>query len=444
MKLRNLLVIGIVAILTPLISSCMSSGATVTTIKIALDIEDEGRYDGLFTLFKEETGIEVKATYGQDVGKLIGTKDEPDIIKTSTVVISSMRPSLLDLSALIASDDSLETTQFIDTIIDALTIDGKLYALPTSINTSLLYYNKTLFDASASELRIALGLSGGASVYPQADWTYADYQAAGVVLSKYTGSGSALSYTTFGAETQLDWWGEWLVYVQQMGGSFYAPNSNNHISALTSQEAIAATQFFRNKSMGPVGTKFGPDAVESASGFSFLGGKVAMIFGGHMGDWYSYDALDLDWDIQVLPTPVGRPNARGGEISADAFGISVRSHAVNEAFRFLKMWSGPIGALKMFEYGKVGALKNMEALINELPDAQLPHMNIAALFDAIELAVTLPNEKDFSKVMREIVMSEIYKLMYSGRGSESDVGTVLTRIKTNVDNYYASLYGSSS
>jgi ABC-type glycerol-3-phosphate transport system substrate-binding protein len=194
--------------------------------------------------------------------------------------------------------------------------------------------------------------------------------------------------------------------------------------------------------MGSVGEKFAPDAIESASSYSFLGGNIAMIFGGHMGDWHSYDAIGLDWDIQMLPTPATNPDARGGEISADAFGISVRSNKVEQAFSFLKMWTGETGALQMYEFGKVGALKNMEQLILDLPLDQQRDINISALFDAIDIALTLPNEKDFSKIMREMVMSEIYKLMYTGRGAETDVTLVLNRIKENVDGYYEELYGS--
>jgi len=325
--------------------------------------------------------------------------------------------------------------------MEALTLEDKIYALPTSLNTSLLYYNKTLFDESAEELRTALDLNASDSVYPQANWDYSDFQTAGVVLSKYTvEEDDSLTYSQFGAETQLNWWGEWLVYVNQMGGSFYEPGTDDHVLAITSSEVIQATQFYVQKSMGDASVKFAPDAIEMSSYYSFLGGNVAMIFGGHMGDWYSYDAIGLDWDVQVLPTPVGLPEARGGEISADAFGISVRSQKVEAAFSFLKMWAGEAGALKMYQYGKVGALKNMEELIAALPASEQKDINISAVFDAIDLAVTLPSEKDFSKVMREMVMTEMYRLMYTGRGSTTDVVAVLNTIKTNVDQYYQGLY----
>lgn len=436
-KLKHAFSLSLLA--TSLLVGC---GPSSNVLQIALDVEDEGRYDELFAYFTAQTGYEIKATYGQDIGKLIGTKNEPDIIKTSTVLVSSMKNSLRDLSSLIDDSDVVSTDKYIDSLMDALTIDDKVYALPTSVNTSLLYYNKTLFDNSAADLRTALELGPSDSVYPQADWDYQDYQKAGVALSKYTGSMANPTYSQYGAETQLNWWGEWLVYVNQMGGSFYEPDSNNHICALTSQEAIAATTFFREKSMGDTNTKFAPDAIELTADASFMGGNVAMIFGGHMGDWYSYDALGLDWDIQVLPTPVGIPEARGGEISADAFGISVRSDNVKGAFAFLELWTGEQGALQMYKYGKVSALKNMEMLIATLPENEQKDISIDVVFDAMDKALTLPDERDFSKVMREMVMSEIYLLMYEGRGSKSDVVQVLTTIKNNVDAYYRGLYGA--
>lgn len=433
--MKRLLNLLLVVFLGLLFAACAKPSGT---LQIALDIEDEGRYDELFAYFTAETGIEIAATYGEDISKLIGTDKEPDIIKTSTVVVGSMLPTLLDLTDLIEADPDVDPDDYIDVLMDALTIDDKIYALPTSINTSLLYYNKTLFDESATQIRQALGLSETDSVYPQPDWTYDDYVKAGVALSRYTTlPDTKRVYTRFGAETQLQWWGEWLVYLNQFGGSFYQSGTNERVVNLTSTEAVQATMFYRSKSMGGPTEKFAPDATEAASGFSFQSGTCAMIFGGHMGDWYSYDVLGLNWDIQVLPKPVGRPDARGGEIAADAFGISVRSRQPEKAFEFLKLWAGEAGAKEMFKQGKVGALKAMASIIESLPEDERPQITISALFDAIDEAVTLPKERDFSKVMREMVMTELYRLMYTGRGSESDVTKVLTTIKTQVDTYYA-------
>ena len=412
-------------------AGCQNSAGA---LKIALDLEDEGRYDELFKYFTEKTGTKVSATYGQDISKLIGTANEPDIIKTSTVDILGMKESFLPLNNYIEKS-GMDTGDYIDSLIQALTIEGKVYALPTSINTSLLYYNKDMFDGSAEEIRAVLGLSENESVYPNDTWTWEDFRKAGIALTKKEGD----TYTQFGCETQIKWWGEWLVYVNQAGGSFYEDGSDNKVCALDSPEAREATEFFVKKSMGDETEKFAPNAVEAEGGFSFLSQKAAMILGGHTGDWYSYDALGLNWDIAVLPTPVDNPDARGGEISADAFGISVRSKKTDDAFEFLKLWAGEEGALKMYTNNKIGALKNMRELIASLPEKDQNGRDMDAFFSAVDKAVTLPAEQDFSKVCREIALSELYKLLITGRGSETDVSAVLARIKTNVDNYYKNL-----
>lgn len=409
-------------------------GQTSSAIKVALDKEDEGRYDELFSYFTETTGIEVSATYGQDISKLIGTKDEPDIIKTSTVDLIGMKDSFIPLNNLINSN-GVDTSKYIDSIIQALTINGEVYALPTSINTSLLYYNKDMFDAKESEIRSALSLEENESIYPNETWDYDDFKKAGVALTVYENG----VYKQFGCETQIKWWGEWLVYVNQCGGSFYKEGTNNKVSALDSQEVLTATEFFVKKSMGNTNEKFAPDAIESEGGFSFLSKKCAMILGGHTGDWYSYDRLGLNWDIAVLPTPVGNPNAVGGEISADAFGISARSRKTDSAFKFLKLWAGEEGAKKMYINNKMSALKNLDEIIKELPLEQQGKINMNAFFTAVNKAVTLPNEAYFSKVCKEQVMSELYRLFITGVGSETNISSVLLRAKTNVDNYYKNL-----
>lgn len=433
----SLIIITLVALTSlTVFASCFNNS---DDLKIALDEEDRDRYDELFEYYTSVTGKNIRATYGQDISKLIGTKDEPDIIKTSTVVVTSMKGILKDLTSYVEKDPDISPDMYIDSVMDALTIDGKIYALPTSVNTSLLYYNKTLFDASANELRAALGLSATDSVYPQADWTWDDFAAAGRVLTvKENGSSS---YKQFGASTEFRWWGEWLVYVYQMGGTFYQEGSNNTKLAITSPEAIAATQFFVDKSMGDDGVKFAPNSFEMEGGVSFTAQNVAMILGGHTGEWHGYNKLGLNWDVQVLPTPVGRPDARGGEISADAFGISARSKKADDAYQFLKLWAGVEGAKQMYKFDKIGALKNMRQIIEELPAEDQKSINIDAVFDAMDKAIVLPNEENFSLVAKTRVMGKLQNLFLPAgqRGHESDVVKVLTEIKTDVDRYYEGL-----
>jgi len=222
-----------------LFSACSKEDDGLLTI--AFDIEDKDRYDDFFAQFESlNPDIEIQAIYGQDIAKLIGTDEEPDLFKTGDAYIEGIARSYLALDDMIAKDDTINLSDYHENIIDSLRVDGKLYALPTSINTSLLYYNKTLFDESAESLREALDLEPDESVYPRSDWTYDEFVKAGVALTTYTGSGVNRTYTQFGAETQSTWWGEWLIYVRHFGGDFYADASNRR-SALDSSAALEGT-----------------------------------------------------------------------------------------------------------------------------------------------------------------------------------------------------------
>lgn len=411
-------------------------------IIVMFDIEDKGRYDEFIANFeKNNIDIKIKAVYGQDVTKLVGTSNEPDLIKTGNVSIESDKNMLTDLNPYIEKYKDLQKTDFNPILIDTLTVDGALYGLPTAINTSLLYYNKDLFDASADELRIALRLSASQSVYPAAGWTYDDFQKAGVVLTKYQISSGIKIYSQYGAETQSLWWGEWLVYVRQFGGDFYEAG-NNHKSALNSEAALKGTTFLYNKCLGDDSMKFAPKTLDNE--LSFAGGKVAMIFGGHIGDWPSYNALDLNWDIQILPTPVEFPDAKGGEISADAYGISARSNKKDKAYKFLSYWVSEEGAAIQFKFGRIGALNNMQSIVADF-NAANPELtgknpqNINAVFTAAGVAIPLPREKDFKLVCTQYVMDKI-QIMLQGEEGYTPLKAMENAFKS-VNNYYKNLYG---
>jgi len=55
------------------------------------------------------------------------------------------------LDEYIAKSDVLKAEDFIDTLVDAFTYEGKIYGIPKDFNTLALFYNKDLFDLAGVE-----------------------------------------------------------------------------------------------------------------------------------------------------------------------------------------------------------------------------------------------------------------------------------------------------
>ncbi|MCK7484305.1 MAG: hypothetical protein MZU97_01180 [Bacillus subtilis] len=245
------------------------------------------------------------------------------------------------------------------------------------------------------------------------------------------------TYTRFGAETQLNWWGEWLVYLQPSGRHLLSSTEPTTTSppSIAPKRIARDHRFIAPKSMGDAQTKFAPDADRSRQfGFSFSHGNVAMIFGGHMGDWYAYDVLGSGLGHPgACPNPSDVPTRGAAKSPRTRSGSRFEARRTEAGLPLSQAVGGRSRrAGNVSSQGKIGALKNMEA-IDRRPAGRTNSTTstITALFDAIESSGhACPAEKDFAKVMREMVMTEIYKLMFTGRGSETDVAVVLN---TNQD-----------
>ena len=87
----------------------------------------------------------------------------PDVCQLSYALIQeyAANKQVVPLDDFIASG-ALDTSKFDQSIIDMYKVDGVTYALPTGINTTVLIYNKDLFDAA--------GIA-----YPDATWNMEKY-----------------------------------------------------------------------------------------------------------------------------------------------------------------------------------------------------------------------------------------------------------------------------
>ncbi len=104
--------------------------------------------------FKEETGITVEykkiasvATYEKQLLEALAEGRGPDIFVINNTWVEAKRRLLIPAPVEIINQRQLQD-EFVDVVASDLVRDGLVYALPTSVDTMVLYYNNDMFNSA--------------------------------------------------------------------------------------------------------------------------------------------------------------------------------------------------------------------------------------------------------------------------------------------------------
>jgi len=368
---------------------------TSVTWMIGVDYTKE-MLEGLIQRFEQlHPEIDIKPIwvpalqYYPKLKTLIAAGQPPDLFTCGDVWIAYQLPFLYDITDFVQRDAlQIDLEDIYPELLDACRWNDRYYFLPRWFNISLLYYNKSLFD----EAGVA---------YPTAEWTWDDYTRAGQALTQKDRDGRV---RIWGSKITHLWWGEWLILVRQSGGRLF--NEELTQCLLDTPEAIRGLQFYFDKvyryGFAPA-PGYGPDR-------GFASGKIAMDFGGHTGDWVTYnDIPSLNWDIEILPEgPVTR---RGGELAIDAIGISKSTKHPSEAWEFVKFMSSVESVQRHVERGYLSIRNSVaEDLLFKRSKAVHPH-NVRAAYEALRYAQPIPRSPDYIELALEIIQPDIDRML---------------------------------
>lgn len=345
---------------------------------------------------KASSAVNIEVNWGGAQDQLIAANKSPDIINTGDLFVAAQKNLLLDLTPYIAKDKTINVRDFYPALLNAVKFQGRQLALPYRFNVGLLYYNKALFDAADV-------------AYPTAKWSQANLISAGQKLTKSS---------QWGVASTPGWWGEWLIHVRQAGGDWLTDGAVD----LDSPNAIKGLTFFRDKvtkykmSPGPKDDSFG----------GFSGGKTAMEYGGHTGNWPSYNAVsNLKWDIQVLPR--GSKTSKGAELALEAWGVSAKTANKQAAYEAVKFLTSVKFLTTQWDDLRLPPTRQSvakAALAVPVAKRQSPQ-NLEALFGGIATGMTLPRTIPFIKVTQEVVQPLIDKML-EGTLTPAQVGEQAT------------------
>jgi multiple sugar transport system substrate-binding protein len=371
-----------------------ASGPTVTVVmpnqwKAALEPEIDA-------FNKASSTVNIEVNWGGAQDQLIAANKSPDIINTGDLFVAAQKNLLLDLTPYIAKDKTINVKDFYPALLSAVKFQGRQLALPYRFNVGLLYYNKALFDSADV-------------AYPTAKWSQKNLITAGQKLTKSS---------QWGVASTPGWWGEWLIHVRQSGGDWLSDG----VVALDSSNAIKGLTFFRDK---VTKYKMSPGPKDDALG-GFSGGKTAMEYGGHTGNWPSYNAVsNLKWDIQVLPR--GSKTSKGAELALEAWGVSAKTANKQAAYEAVKFLTSVKFLTTQWDDLRLPPTRQSvakAALAVPVAKRQSPQ-NLEALFGGIATGMTLPRTIPFIKVTQEVVQPLIDKML-EGTLTPSQVGDQAT------------------
>jgi multiple sugar transport system substrate-binding protein len=398
MKKRNKWLVGSVAFaLAAVVLHAPTAYAAPAIVTVVMPTQWKAAFEPQINAFnKTNTTVNIEVNWGGAQDQLIAANKSPDIINTGDLFVAAQKNLLVDLNPYIAKDKSIMVNDFYPALLNAVKFQGRQLALPYRFNVGLLYYNKALFDSAKVK-------------YPTAKWTQKELITTGQKLTKAS---------QWGVASTPGWWGEWLIHVRQSGGNWMQDGA----VALDSPAAISGLTFFRDKvtkyemSPGPKDDAFG----------GFSGGKTAMEYGGHTGNWPSFNAVStLKWDIQVLPK--GSKTSKGAELALEAWGVSSKTANKQAAYEAVKFLTSVKFLTRQWNQLRLPPTRQSvakAALAVPLAKRQSPQ-NLEALFGGIATGMTLPRTIPFIKVTQEVVQPLIDKML-EGTLTPSEVGDQAT------------------
>ncbi|HPR77928.1 MAG TPA: sugar ABC transporter substrate-binding protein, partial [Candidatus Limiplasma sp.] len=274
-----------VAMLMSLVSIASAETAT-TTITYACfsgSGEHEDTLKKMVEVFESKNPgikVDVQLTGYNDYFTALATKvgggNAPDVYEMNmeNFLAYMLRNQCQDLTAL-----GVDTTPYSAGTINAVSSNGKLYAVPESFSTCLLFYNKALFDQA--------GIS-----YPTDDWTWADAQTAAEKIR-------ALGDDIWGYNQPITY-NEFYKSIAGNGGSLL--NSDYTAFTVNTPENVAVLDAMIARVRGDKRVMPNKEDLAGRGDWDlFEAGKLGMVI---TGVWAFSDftsKCNFDWDVTVEP-----------------------------------------------------------------------------------------------------------------------------------------------
>lgn len=281
----------------------------------AEDLDSQQKLVDQFNASQDKIEVALEA-YGQDYDTKIsagmGSGDTPDILYMWDY--PAYYGGLEPLDAYIEKEGADFKADYYETLWSYNSMDGSIYGMPVGFTTHALYYNKDMFDTAGVE-------------YPTADWTWDDLREASAVITEKCEGSKGFSF-----QIKADPY-DYEMYLWSNGSSL-VDDEGKLQGCLNSDKSVEVFNFFQGMEKDGIAMpteKNGTDEMKN--------GKTAMFI---YGSWAldSFKEAGLNYGVVEIPAFAGAAQDSVSILSSSGVSISKDSKHKDEAWEFIKFWTG--------------------------------------------------------------------------------------------------------
>lgn len=249
-----------------------------------------------------------------------GTAPDFFYINTAGMVVSTLANSglLQDLTPLLGTGDyPHKQSDWPSELMQGVSVNGKVYALPPDVNPMLMYYNKTVLKQA--------GITDDPNdLFNAGKWTWDEF-------AKLCAQVKAAGMTGY---IQDNWWGPLYSWVWVNGGSVYTSRTDAKATwiADTNPQSIQAFSYLTTNLQNGNFVYAGSLPKGQADDAAFVSNQVAFV---EAGRWYApeFNTAKISYDVVPWPSPSGKmmPTA----IAIAFVGISGKTKYPDRAWKFM-------------------------------------------------------------------------------------------------------------
>lgn len=335
----------------------------------------------------------------------------PDVMFLNNVPSYASRGVLAQLDDLVAAS-GFDISGYHPDMLRIFMLDGKLYGFPRDNDTTVLYYNKDLFDAAGV-------------AYPDDTWAWDDLREAAAALTVTDSAGRTLQY---GVALEANKYPNW---VHQNGGQIFDDPLNPTEFRLHLPAAVQALQYIADM-INVDGSAPSFDAQQQMGSTTelFSTGRVAMVM---TNAARVPTFIDAGFNWNVAPLPMGPTGIRANTLGGAGYVMATSPADTDAAWTFLQFLSGPSGQAIFAATGlAVPALTSPEttaAFVEAMPDG----IDGQVFIDETANGYLNPNFPDWREIESTLVTPALDLVWNGEQTAEQALGAIAAQVQAFLD-----------